>query len=294
MHPTSRQAEFGMEYSIEGTHIGKRWGKEWKDLRSYWKELGALPVPDLHERKVVYGPGLRQYAVIQEVPDPIPNLKVLFFHGGAWTFGHPERFRHHGHFFVQRHLDCVLPSVRRLPFHYGKHIRADILTLLQLLDRTFSNETKWIIGGASSGGHLAAVTATDPTILEEAGWNSQRLAGLILIAPPLAIGQMPKPVQLAMERTLPPPNQALLNPMAHVHNHLELPVFIAHGKMDEIVKSQAVLPWAQRRQEQSPHNTTWLHLDGKGHMDLVRWSFPGNILEPELEKWLMKQWSISQ
>jgi len=266
----------------------ERWAKEIWALQAYWRAGRSLDAPQVHERRRHYGNTLWQYALIQEAESPTPDLKVLFFHGGAWTFGRPERFRHHGHAFIREDLDCVLPSVRRIPLHHGRHIREDLVSILKLLDEQFGTEVKWIVGGVSSGGHLATLLATDPSIGKAANWDALRFAGLMVVAPPLDLEKMPRMVQLALKRGETDASSATINPIRFVERAPHLEVLLIQSQDDPVVQDSAVQPWIEARVKHFPQKTEWLRLAGKGHIDLVKWSFPDHELQPAFQQWVRK------
>ena len=135
---------------------------------SWWRTMLQIP---FHPRNVqvianiAYGEYPRQVLDIWRTPRTPRNAPVIiYFHGGAWTFGDKrEQGRPMLHEFVERGWVVVTSNYRLSPGHpWPAHI-VDAKRVLGFVKKNIANyggdPQRIVAAGGSAGGHLAALLA---------------------------------------------------------------------------------------------------------------------------------------
>ncbi len=256
------------------THRAKKqWEKDWQ-LQSY-----------------TYGEHTRQYYLVVEndalsAADPW----VVYFHGGAWTFGTPEQFSPAARLFLAAGYRVVLPAYRRLPGIGFAGIWDDIQRLFTQLqqDRRFSSPPS-IVAGMSAGGHLAASIAWRRSWWQARDWG-QAPEKVLLLSAPLDLDQMHHPGLRLLRGAVNSAAYHESNPtywllQQHKLNSRHL---LIHGTADRMVPSQQL----QRPQEQlqkiiQPTNGLQVRLlPGGSHLDVCRWMYQEDELAAEIRAFI--------
>jgi acetyl esterase/lipase len=186
-----------------------------------------------------------------------------------------------------------MPSHRRIPFFDFRHIRRDIQATMHLVAGLMEEHglarKKVILGGTSSGGHLAALLALDPGILKEDGIPGAGLAGLFLMGAAINFGGMwrsPPLWMLAGRRKGPLYRQA--NPMFHLTESFRLPTLVIHGTKDGLVEFESVQAFVLKLDSMKQASVVFVTLPGGIHTDAASWGFPGHPANKAFFKWLQE------
>lgn len=135
---------------------------------SWWRTMLQVP---FHPRNVhvianvAYGPHPRQVLDIWRTPrTPQGAPVIVYFHGGAWTFGDKrEQGRPMLHEFVERGWIVVTSNYRLAPQHRWPAHVVDAKRVLGFTKKFIANyggdPARVVVAGGSAGGHLAALVA---------------------------------------------------------------------------------------------------------------------------------------
>ncbi|RMF28922.1 MAG: alpha/beta hydrolase [Bacteroidetes bacterium] len=272
-------------------------GNPWNEMARlpfWWLELMRQPIGPHRRGRHAYGPHRRQYFLLMEREaglgphDPL----VLYIHGGGWQFGYPEAFLSQGQMLLEQGFTVVLPTHRRLPFHDGLAIQSDLVHCLQTLKKVL-RERGWrsgplILGGMSSGGHLAALLFFDAALWQAGGWP-QPPAGLFLLGAPLELRAMRRSPWLRWLAG-PPEGERFrkLNPIEHLQTRPYPPVLIVHGHLDGLVECENARIFARKLEACSPGCASCLWLERATHLDVAAWSFRDNAARHALLSFLRR------
>ncbi len=168
---------------------------------------------------------------------------MVFFFGGGWRAGSPSHFERQARVLQSRGMVAVLADYRVLNRH-GTKIGDAVEDAKSAIRWVRAHAGEWGIdptrigaAGGSSGGHLAAATATLPgfeAVAEDAGISSAPNA-LFLFNPALVIASVEgvwDPGDRLQDRVARPPVD--LSPFHHVDSDTPRTV-IVHGTADETV-----------------------------------------------------------
>ncbi len=194
--------------------------------------------------KTVDGVGLRAWILTPEghqASDSRPA--IVFFFGGGWVAGNPSHFERQARALQARGVVTILADYRVFSRHQTRAVSAveDAKSAIRWV-RAHAAErgidpTRIGAAGGSSGGHLAAATATLPgfeAAAEDAAISSAPDALVlfnpsVVIAPVEGVFALPPTLQ---ERLGAPPSD--LSPFHHVDGDSP-PTLIVHGTADELV-----------------------------------------------------------
>ncbi|KAA3660601.1 MAG: alpha/beta hydrolase [Calditrichaeota bacterium] len=116
---------------------------------------------------------------------------IIFFFGGGWKGGKISQFKPQAEYFAQRGMITVLADYRvksrhgTTPFEAVNDAKSAIRYLREHAEELNMNPQKIVASGGSAGGHLAAATATLPS-LDEPDENlkiSSKANALVLFNP---------------------------------------------------------------------------------------------------------------
>lgn len=211
---------------------------------------------------------------------------VVFFHGGGWIFGDQRMLAPSIHEWVNDGWTVLAPAYRKLPKYSVPHNLEDLDQLLQWLvisaPAIFSPDLPLFFGGMSAGGHIAALATLDIQRHQLFGFDSKRIKGLLLLAPPLSLKHMPKtPIlnwYLAKSSQLKSPNW---DPVQTLSDSFQPPLLLIHGTHDRTVPMVASKVFAD--QYQGPKSLHYL--EALGHYHLPYW---GIGKQPHIRKILME------
>ena len=154
---------------------------------SWWRTALQIPFHPRHlqlARDVAYGDHPRQVLDVWRTPrTPTGAPVIVYFHGGAWTFGDKrEQGRPMLHEFVARGWVVVTSNYRLAPDSpWPAHI-VDATRVLGFVKRHIANyggdPDRVVLAGGSAGGHLAALLAlarpgewADPDLADVTDWS---------------------------------------------------------------------------------------------------------------------------
>lgn len=237
-------------------------------LPAYWRDCRVARANMMGSiRKEAYGSHRRQYAVIAEPPaDKLrPGNYAFYFHGGAWTFGHPETFVPAAQPWLELGYRVVLPSYRRPPSVGLNRVVEDCRrAIVYFLGRETINDVQ--LAGLSAGAHLAALLATDEALWSTVG-PKVRPSAVLACAGPLSFSDL-KPRSLFL------PRYAHLNPVDVLPAAGEkAPRWqLIHGTADGVVDRIHSRKFHDQLRAKG-YRANLLELPDGSHIDAGRWMF---------------------
>ncbi|MEM6768999.1 MAG: alpha/beta hydrolase [Bacteroidota bacterium] len=237
-------------------------------LPAYWrqcrKSAALLPA---RITSVAYGPSARQYAMVL-TPSEVavrPGHHAFYFHGGAWTFGTPEKFLAAALPWLQQGYRVVLPSYRRPPAVGLHRIVADCKAAIKLCLKD-EEVTELQLGGISAGAHLAASLTLDQQLWDDLGLSP---TAVLCCAGPLNFGILrPRPLFL--------PRYADIDPYQQLNHYVPQATrwLLLHGTADATVALQHATSFTKKLGAKQPDSQLLIVPDGT-HLDSGRWMFGG-------------------
>lgn len=266
------------------------------NLPSYWLGLSRVDTSGMQEHKIYYGDHHRQYFI--HIPPParvkIKNMIVVYFHGGGWKFGKPERFKSSIKAFHDAGYPVILPSVRRTP-HFNYFDMREDLNHLVLKVRELQYDHGWenkrlVLGGMSAGGNLAALLCFDHQQLNKIDLSPSLFAGLLVLGAPLDLEHMEDSLLLrAYAGTRESERFRLANPAAHWRQHQPVtPVFCVHGQCDGLVAYQSALAFVRTFEDIQPEKIQFVSSKSGTHLEAAAWGHTNADLKREILSWLKK------
>ncbi|MEM6320167.1 MAG: alpha/beta hydrolase [Bacteroidota bacterium] len=250
---------------------------------------GVVP----HE-KYTFGPEKNQYLCWFE-----PNVErgrqkdkvIIFYHGGAWTFGKPEIFSDRAKLFVDLGYTVVMPAHRKLPLNGYKEIREDlILTLAKIRDLRQAKElasTSLIVGGMSSGGNLAALLLLDKTLHSAANWKNIPFIGGFFCAAPLHLAEMTD--SFLLTQYAGPPDTATFQQASPI-NYLSPSQYgkwlVVHGTKDGLVKYKSTKKFVETCRKNTAIDLEFHTIVSGSHLQSVSWAYENNAVRRRILDWL--------
>lgn len=179
---------------------------------------------------------------------------IVFFFGGGWKSGTPTQFERHCRHFAERGIVAIAADYRVASRHDVKPAEcvADAKSCVRWIrtnaERLGIDPERIVAAGGSAGGHLAAATATLPTLDEpgeDAKFSSQPNALVLfnpcLITAPIEGVQWDGFGRITADKAGCEPTA--LSPMHHLREKLP-PTLILHGKADTTVPYKTVEAYA--------------------------------------------------
>ncbi len=269
------------------------WVHESVTLPLWNLRLQFLPKGKYMESKHSFGNNFRQYLLYFQPDKPAPDRRhvVVYFHGGGWQFGTPGMFRADAQVLVNAGYHVFMPSHRRIPFFNFRHMRSDIRTIMHLVAEQMEEQglssKRVIVGGTSSGGHLAALLALDDQVLPAGEVPGAGLSGLFLMGAALNFDGMwhsPPLWMLAGSRKSKLYKEA--NPVYHISASYHLPTLIVHGTKDGLVEYESIRDFVNKFDASQQKYLDFVTLPGGIHTDAASWGFPGHPANKAFFKWL--------
>lgn len=236
--------------------------REIVNIPNYQKRLRERPSTTSWE-KIPYGDHHRQYALFAGQNDPLAPVAV-WIHGGGWQFGNPEKLSAFGDYFYKRGYAVYMPSHRRIPRYNGEAIYDDICSALSLVQARTSSPPQILLGGMSSGGQLAALSA-----LRQEDWRtSAEVRGLITCGSPLSLKDMnSSPTRRLFAGSSKKPKFKFFDPLAQLTEKPDFPAVIIHGTEDGLVPFNSAMAFVNQAKNLSWDELKFVHLPGGSHLD---------------------------
>ena len=244
-------------------------------------------------QKYFYGKQNKQYLCWFEPKEGAKDTLIIFFHGGAWTFGSPEMFSNRARLFIKKGYRVVMPAHRKLPKFSYSHIREDLILLMQkikaLMKEKGLKKRKIILSGMSSGGNLAALLLLENTLLKETGFEPADFIGAFFCAAPLNLAGMTDSFVLDMYAGKKDSETfRLASPINHLSDGFSTPVLIIHGTEDGIVRFESTLDFVEKLKQINPDILNFYTISKGSHLDAVGWAYKNNTLRKVILDWLEK------
>lgn len=267
------------------------------------QEIGQLPIylwkvsqvslKGLYSEKHNYGTHRKQYFILFQSEKSKTSSKpiVIYYHGGGWTFGSPEKFAVNAKFFTDLGHPVIMPSYRRLPFHRQDSIAEDRLLALQQIQKLTKKNAwenrKMILGGMSAGGNVAALLLYDKESLKSIGFDRSRFAGIMLHGAPLDLKEMAAtPLLYCYAGWKTSTSFAKASPISFLNKEDDIPTLVIHGAKDGMVAFASAENFLAKTHSLQFKNTTSLILKNGTHLDVGRWSFAENQSARLIRTWL--------
>jgi len=268
-----------------------------------FQEIGQLPLylwkvsqvslKDLYSEKHNYGTHCKQYFILYQSDKSKAAVKplIIYYHGGGWTFGSPEKFAVNAKFFTDLGYPVIMPSYRRLPFYRQKAIAEDRLLALKEIDQLMQ-ENKWsdrkiILGGMSAGGNVAALLCYNKKGLNSIGFDRSRFAGIMLHGAPLDLKAMNStPLLYCYAGSKSAPSFSEASPISFLDKDDDIPTLVIHGTKDGMVAYRCTENFLAKGRALKFRNTNALILKNGTHLDVGRWGFAENESAVLIREWL--------
>ena len=280
---------YGLLYAL----IPKGWvAHEIMDLPFFWFRHSLVPLQPMQSQKIRYGDHRHQYLLFFQPPaeKTKKNRLIIYFHGGSWRIGQPSFFKANANFFTEMGYPVAIVSHRKPPKYKYPDLQEDLQKMLLVIDDhmgTIFNEQHYdiIIGGMSSGGHLAAMVVHDSEVLSSASIKVSAFKGMFLCGTPLNFNLLKDSFVL---RDLAGPRTGKLfqeaNPLHQFKPERKVPILCIHGEKDAIVPLESIQPFLTEvraaniplvyevvRQGNHISSMRWLYRAGKERELFLRW-----------------------
>ena len=259
-------------------------------LPHYWWKIKAEEVDLPSGQKRSYGQDARQYYLLF-APAPQSAKKdriVIYFHGGAWRYGKPELFSLVAERFTKKGFITILPSCRRTPRYNYHDVRADLNALIIALRNDYPGDAvRFIVGGMSSGGYLAAHLFYNQTALKTQGLSAQQFQGLLLLGAPLDLLAMPRNNHVSSFAGKPgSPLFQEANVQQHVQAEDQRSVLCIHGKQDGLVPFASAQQFFTAVEKIESGGARRLHPARASHLEVAAWATESSPYHTVIMEWL--------
>jgi len=254
-------------------------------LPGFWINAISTSEEGLSIDRVSYGSNPRQYFLCCFTAKPVKAC-LLYFHGGGWRFGSPERFLKHARLLNDMGYVVFLPAYRRIPRYDYRHIREDLSAMMERIKAYQAQHhlpEKIIAGGMSAGGNLAAHLVFDHSLHEK----PPGFAGAFLFGAPLELNTMPlSPIILSYAGMPGSDKFRSANPINYLDKKANTSTLIIQGKKDGMVPHEAVTPFAERLENVNQSATQYALLPEETHLGVASWVFMENEVRQIFFEWL--------
>lgn len=264
------------------------------NLPIFWLNMWQEESPSIPPQQIAYGRHSRQYFLLfhPRVESVRRSAAIIYIHGGGWRFGSPEAFQPHARVFTEAGFPAVFPSFRRIPFYGFDDMREDLNLLLRRL-RLLWEEEQWagrrlIVGGMSSGGHLAAHLALNHEALSDCGWAPSDIDTLFCCGAPLDLNRMPMtPVVRSMAGPRGSKSYHRANPVGLIEaEYPPPPTLLIHGARDGLVPIDSCRGFAERIRELPDVPFHFYIIPDGTHLDAASWGHTENEVRREILQWI--------
>ncbi|MCH2043695.1 MAG: alpha/beta hydrolase [Saprospiraceae bacterium] len=247
--------------------------------------------------KVSYGTDPKQYLLVCKPKDqPINKDKVIvYIHGGGWHTGSPERNYHMADVFGQEGYLVILMAYRLGPQNGFYELRSDIdqgfLKAKDIVDNMGLDSTKWVVGGTSAGGNLAALLVYDRERLNKLGLQQKQVfGGFFSLVGALNLDVMPKTIALKNYAGETESEQfKAANPIQHLEASETLPVLLIHGTNDGLVNYQSSTSFVQALKDRGNTSVEFHTVNNATHLEVgAQWYYDPSTYHNQRE--LMLNW----
>ena len=268
---------YGLLYAI----IPKGWiAHEIMDLPFFWFRHSLVPLRPMRSEKIQYGNHRHQYLLFFRPPvgRPEKNRLIIYFHGGSWRIGQPSFFKANANFFTEMGYPVAIVSHRKPPKFKYTDLKEDLIQMLTAMEdkmaESFGEQPyDMVVGGMSSGGHLAAMVIHDSDVLSSTSYSISAFKGLFLCGTPLNFNLLKDSFVL---RDLAGPRMGKLfqeaNPLYQFKAERKVPIFCIHGEKDAIVPLVSIQPFLTEVRD--AHIPLDYEVVPKGnHISSMRWLY---------------------
>lgn len=140
-------------------------------------------------RDLAYGSLDRQRFDLYVPPDLTPEAPLLiFFYGGAWTFGDKDLYQALGQTFAKENMVVAIPNYRLYPDvtfpHFVEDGAKSVAAILKEVEAKFGKTHPLFLMGHSAGAHIATLLALDAHYLKNEGIDTAQIKGAIGLSGP--------------------------------------------------------------------------------------------------------------
>lgn len=263
------------------------------NLPFLWWQLHRTPKLASERLKLKYGEHYRQYCLMFK---PEKGFKadlpvIVYFHGGGWRYGSPENFEANAQPFLSKGHLVFLPSYRRRPRYDYYHMREDLdqilLTVAGKVKELGIKSPKYVFGGMSAGGNLAAHLVLNRSALNKANWATESIKGLFVCGSVLDLDQMPD--HYVMDEFAGQRGEKKFldaNPINYIDEQTRLNIFCLHGSSDGMVPLASSASFIEKLQKFTQSKVKFIvHPEGT-HLDAVQWAHQDDWQRKVLLDWL--------
>ncbi|MEM1214156.1 MAG: alpha/beta hydrolase fold domain-containing protein [Bacteroidota bacterium] len=232
-----------------------------------------------------YGPHARQYFQVLCPPTP-PTAWIVYWHGGSWQFGSPERFHAAAYHWLAQGYGVIMPSYRRIPRFNYRDIREDTVTCLRLAREAVPGgiNLPFVFMGMSAGGHIAALAATDRELRAQIHWATGQIVGCIPMGGVLNLNAFwLHPTMIALAGVPTGELYQLANPFNHLQGD-ECPLLVIHGTKDGMVGFKGIEQYCAKYESLNPAEKLQLITIPDGtHLDAGVWLYSQNEVQRQVQ-----------
>lgn len=238
----------------------------------------------VREHTMQFGEDPRQNVIAFIPKKPQPGPWVFFLFGGDWTSGSPRLWSFAGNWFAHHGIPAVLGGYRLAPAHVFPAQLDDALAgfafSLENAEELGIAGRPAVLGGASSGGHLAALSAIQlarNAARPELADSEVRADGLLLVNAPLDLPTAHTPKgEAAIEaltghkRPWPEADPLTWVTAAPLFADAIPPTMLVQGELDELVPPVVAEHFADALNALAPGRAQVVRPAWKEHVDLTR------------------------
>lgn len=263
---------------------------ELRNIPNFWRRVTQNVIPAHSAEKIRFGDDTFQYFLFLKPKTPVKKV-IIYYHGGGWIFGRPEMFAYSATPFLEKGYAVFLPTHRRLATVDFQGMRDDLTTAAPLIFDKINEEglsdLPIILGGMSSGGHLASHLFYDEIELKKAGFNSHPFDALMLFGAPLNLSKMARtPILKKLAGRRGEPLFQYASTFNFLPSTIRKPVFGIHGTKDGLAKFKNNFSFFEKLKSYQAGLTKYVVLEKGTHMDAVSWAHTDGILRHQLLDWI--------